>query len=359
MRTSRSKVFGELLDQVREEGLDATVAPADRPRRKAVLGARQNDIGAVVSGKNRMVRRIDHPPARIRPWPGHNRDYDRLSPERCADLIEGFKRAGQQFPVIVRALPDDDPGRDDHDYEFVCGARRHWTAAYLQRDLVIEVRELDDRAAFLLQDIENRDREDVSDLERARDYRRALPLFFDNSRSRMAGELEIDPGNFSRLLALADLPSEIIDAYADERELVVHHGTFYLKALKDGAVRKRVIAAARALHDQPVDGKRVIAELRNAAADVGVTKPKPLMKGRAGALAWKRSGQGVCSVTFDAVRTDESHLEQLRTDFEAVLRALSAKAGDGDGSRRSTGRGRPSTSEATLPSTGAGPDPGL
>ena len=338
MRTIRSKAFGELLDQVREEGSDTTAPPATRSRRKAVLGARQNDIGTVVSGKNRMVRRIDHSPARIRPWSGHNRDYDRLSPERCADLVEGFKRAGQQFPVIVRALDEDDPERTDYDYEFVCGARRHWTAAYLQRDLVIEVRELDDRAAFLLQDIENRDREDVSDLERARDYRRALPLFFDNNRSRMAGELEIDPGNFSRLLALADLPSEIVDAYADERELVVHHGTFYLKALKDAAVRKRVIAAARALHTEPVDGKRVIAELRRAAANVRVTKPAPLMKGRAGALAWKRSGQGVCSVTFDVLRTDELRIEELRADFEAVLQALSSNAAGKTGTRPSSDR---------------------
>lgn len=333
MRTTRSKVFGELLDKVREDGAEAASAPAARPRRKAVLGARQNDIGAVVSGKNRMVRRIEHPPSRIRPWSGHNRDYERLSPERCADLVEGFKRAGQQFPVIVRELPTDDPGRADHDYEFVCGARRHWTAAYLQRDLIVEVRELDDRAAFLLQDIENRDREDVSDLERARDYRRALPLFFGDSRSRMAGELEIDPGNFSRLLALADLPPEIVQAYADERELVVHHGTFYLKALKDAGTRKRLLGAARALHGRGIDGRRVIAELRNAVANVRTAKPKPLMKGRTGALAWKRSSQGVCSVSFDAARPGALSVDALKADFAAVLAALAAGGTDTPASR--------------------------
>ena len=38
-------------------------------------------------------------------WAGHNRAYDLLTPENCADLIEGMKAQGQQeFPAIVRRL---------------------------------------------------------------------------------------------------------------------------------------------------------------------------------------------------------------------------------------------------------------
>jgi hypothetical protein len=61
------------------------------------------------------------------------------------------------------------------EYEVICGARRHWTVAWLRANnyrqfrFLVEVRELSDEEAFRLSDIENRDREDISDYERAID----------------------------------------------------------------------------------------------------------------------------------------------------------------------------------------------
>ena len=60
--------------------------------------------------------------------------------------------------------------------EVICGARRHWTITWLRANnyprfrYLIEERELTDEEAFRLADIENRDREDISDYERAVDY---------------------------------------------------------------------------------------------------------------------------------------------------------------------------------------------
>lgn len=320
MKAKAKTRFEALKDTALNTDKGAESAP--RARRTSVLAKRQADVGAVASGKLKTIRLLEHDPARIRAWHGHNRDYEALSEKRCKDLIDGFKRAGQQFPAIVRIVNDS----DQFDYEFVCGARRHWTAGHLERDLMIEVRELDDRDAFLLQDIENRDREDVSDLERARDYHRALPQFFEGNVSRMAEQLQIDRGNFTRLLQMVDLPVVVVAAYADERELVVHHGAMYTKMLKDPDSRKRVMAAAKAFKDKPAEGKNVVAALKAAAtgaSNKAQAKPELFSEG---SLSAKTKPSGQCEIKFALPQSsDAASRKALEADFARLLDALSIK----------------------------------
>src|SRR3546814_8245765 len=71
----------------------------------------------------------------------------------------------------------------DYDFEVICGARRHWSISWLRSHnypdfrFLVDIRELSDEEAFRIADIENRAREDLSDLERARDYLRALDAY--------------------------------------------------------------------------------------------------------------------------------------------------------------------------------------
>ena len=148
------------------------------PKVTQTLIQRETALSNIASGKRRDIQLFLVKPDKVRMWSEHNRDYSLLNPQRCADLIEGFRRAGkQEFPAIVRRLSGDEA----YDYELICGARRHWTANYLGWDLLIEVRDLNDRQAFTLQDLENRDREDISDYERALDYKKALARYFAQS----------------------------------------------------------------------------------------------------------------------------------------------------------------------------------
>lgn len=307
----------------------AEAAPEPRPTAPAksgVIGRRRNAIGAVASGRAKMVTVVHHPPARIRPWAGHNRDYQALDAKNCADLIAGFERAGQQIPAIVRRVK----GEGDVDFELVVGARRHWTAAYLGRDLLVEVRELDDRQAFVLQDLENRDRVDVSDHERAVDYRGALERHFGGSRQEMARFLRIDPGNFSRLLQLAELPEPIVAAYADRHELKVHHGAIYRKLLETPESRRRVLERARALRGRGLGGKQVLAELKRAVAGGGKTTAHSSRGGeRFGALELARrvgARRAVVNVTLPET-FDAMSIEGLKEDFTKLLASLGGKSG--------------------------------
>lgn len=285
---------------------------------------RTNTLNQIASGAKRTVQHLMHAPNRIRLWSGHNRDYQLLSVERCADLIEGFTRTGsQEFPAIVRKVSDD----DDFDFEVVCGARRHWTANHLSWPLLVEVRELDDRQAFILQDLENRDREDVSDYERAVDYKKALPRYFENSRSAMAKFLEIDKGNFHRLLELADLPKPVVEAYGDLRELKVHHGTAYRKLIADPAVKRRLLDRAKNLKGQGLIGAKVFSTLKDAARSSRGSTIKPRSIQKHGTIeAVRQPGTERLALTIavgaDPSKITEADIETLRVDFESVLADL-------------------------------------
>lgn len=321
MRAKSSKRFEELKQKAL--GGDQAAETAKPVRRPSVLGKRQEAVAAVASGKVRNVKVFGHDPSRIRPWAGHNRDYGALSAARCSDLIEGFRRADQQFPAIVRAVTDS----EEFDFEFICGARRHWTASYLQRDLLVEVRNLDDRDAFLLQDIENRDREDISDYERASDYSKALPVYFNGNKAHMAEQLQIDAGNFNRLLALVDLPKDIVDAYADIRDLVVHHGTLYTKYLQDPLSRKRVLVAAKKLHGTGASGKLVMSRLRQAATNTQQAGSSEIDdSARKGSLLIKRGRAGQYTMKFEIPKTDhKKSFEEIKREFLAAMDDLEAE----------------------------------
>ena len=287
--------------------------------RRSPLVSRENTLGRVSSGKQRVVHIQMHDPARVRMWHGHNRDYNSLSESRCRDLIESFKRVGrQEFPAIVRKITDS----PDHDFELICGARRHWTASFLSWDLLVEVRDLTDKQAFILQDIENRDREDISDYERALDYRAALPLYFENNQSQMAQFLEIDKSNFGKLLELTSLPKAIVSAYEDMRELKTHHGTVYRQLLADNAAKKRVLERAQAITEEPLPGRQVLAELKKAAAGKGLDRRSQQKK--FGSLTLVReSAQGKLAIDCQLPKEiNDKSLKILREDFESLLKSI-------------------------------------
>lgn len=155
-------------------------------------------------------------------WAGHNREYGLLSEQRCSDLIESIKTQGrQEIPAIVRRVAGD----PDYDFEVICGARRHWTISslrshnYPEFKFLIDAREIGDQEALRLADIENRARDDLTDLERARDYLRALDAYYDWRQKTMAERLKVSESWLTRYLDLARLPTELTRAFMKPQEL--------------------------------------------------------------------------------------------------------------------------------------------
>ena len=327
MTRRHDTVYEDVLRDLDDEATPGTRAQARFIRRSAALSEQ---------GERRetVLRLVD--PARCRMWGRHNRDYARLTAESCADLIEGIKaQNGQEFPAIVRRLPEDEA----HEWEVICGARRHFAVSWLrannypQFQYLIEERELTDEEAFRLADIENRDREDISDYERAKDYAAAIELYYGGQQKKMAERLEVSAPWLSRYLQLARLPDEIVAAFASPHELRELHARELRPLLAQEDSRERVLETARTIARERAGGlagnsaggaggpsaAQVMARLRQAGKP---PRPKKALgtvyrrgPGEQG-ITVKKAGKTV-KMEFSAELSEAS----LRAAFESYLAA--------------------------------------
>ena len=260
MTKKHSAVFDDVLSDLTEE--------TSEPRAGARFLSRQARVSDRLSGETveKTLRWID--PAEARMWDRHNRAYDLLTEDNCRDLIDGIRAQGQQeFPAIVRRT-----GEEGTPYEVICGARRHFAISWLRANTypqfkyLIEVRDLTDEEAFRLSDIENRDRDDISDYERAKDYLGALDAYYGGSQKEMAARLEVSPTWLSRYLQLARLPAEVVGAFSSIRDLKEVHARQLKPHLGRPAEAERIRDAARALAGQGLEAGEVMRRLRAAVA---------------------------------------------------------------------------------------------
>jgi ParB family chromosome partitioning protein len=329
--SSKNRTFAAgLLD-----ALDEAAPQPEVPTRLGigVLAGRENRMSKLASGAvvARAVEQVD--PARCRLWSEHNRDYDKLDEARCADLIESFKAQGrQEVPAIVRRVR----GVEDIDFEVICGARRHWTVSWLRAHnyadfrFLVEVRDLTDEEAFRLSDLENRAREDLSDVERARDYLRALARHYDGSQKDMAERLKVSTAWLSRYLDLARLPAELVAAFPDPHQLKIKHVTQLKPLLKPADRAARVLLEAKALAQAGGQGRALkpqdVIRALTAAADAPKRSGFPKRSGWRGEVITSSAGAPVLRI--DGRKRKELSVTLLlaggasRGDADAALRAL-------------------------------------
>lgn len=229
---------------------------------------RSNALADSGTREEKVLRWVD--PATCVMWERHNRAYELLTEANCRELIDSIRAQGQQeFPAIVRRRSG-----EGADYEVICGARRHFAISWLRANnypqfrYLVEVRDLTDEEAFRLADIENRDRADLSDYERARDYARALDLYYGGKQKAMAARLEVSEAWLSRYLYLARLPEVVVRAWPQITDLKELHARILRPLLSDAG--DRVLAEAGA----------IAAEQDRARAGQGAFIPVPRVLSR-------------------------------------------------------------------------------
>lgn len=284
--SSKNKGFVDNLLSAVEDAPTASDRAGERNSRLGVgvFGNRSNRLADLATGSvvNNPQELVD--PARCRLWEHHNRDYAALTYESCSDVIEPMIAQGkQEIPAIVRRVHDD----PEHDFEVISGARRHWSVSWLRSNnypdfrYLVEIRNLTDEQAFRLSDIENRARKDLSDLERARDYLRAVDLYYGGSQKEMAKRINQSESWLSRYLDLARFHPDLIDAFPDRFELKISHVGQLKPLLKGDGSRAAVLEEARRLkaardageEGQPTTVPEVL-RLLTAAAGRETEKPK-------------------------------------------------------------------------------------
>lgn len=325
MTKKHNAVFDDVLS-----GLVDPTQTADRAsdRGSKRLLKRRTALGEKISGEvqEKTLRFVD--PATCRMWDRHNRDYGLLNEDNCADLIDGLKAQGQQeFAAIVRSI--DGP----QEYEVICGARRHWAISWLRENnypqfkYLIEVRDLTDEEAFRLADIENRDREDISDYERAVDYAQAIKLYYGGRQKAMAERLEVSEAWLSRYLNLSRLPEQVVRAFADKTQIRELHARNLKPLLADPKQRPLLIACADRLANSqhearggqgaPIEPQKVVAALKaSVAAPRSKRAQSKVYTGSAGNIAIKatRKGRSIILELPDTITKTEA-----AQAFEAFL----------------------------------------
>lgn len=271
MTRKHDEIFDDVLS-----GLGKAVPGSGAAARENRFLKRSNALGERLSGTREEKTLLWVDPGECRMWEGHNRDYALLNEETCRDLIDGIRAQGrQEFPAIVRRI---DPPEGDLRYEVVCGARRHfavnWLRAngYRQFRYLIEIRALTDEEAFRLADIENRDRDDISDYERARDYARAIDAYYGGRQRRMAERLEVSEAWLSRYLNLARLPHPVVDAFPTIRDIRELHARRLKPLLAEAGMRRRLLAEARTIAAEQGRARNGQGEILGAAQVVARLK---------------------------------------------------------------------------------------
>ncbi|HEY6869140.1 MAG TPA: ParB/RepB/Spo0J family partition protein [Novosphingobium sp.] len=349
MARKQSDYLAALLAEDAEAAPSPSAAPSpaaaplpERSRGSALLG-RENALARVASGEVRQVTQLLLDPARVRVWPGNARSYGHLTEESCRELIDSIiAEGGQKVPAVVRRIEGD----PDHDYEVIAGTRRHWSIAWLRAhsypdmQFVAQVAQLDDEAAFRLADLENRARKDVSDLERARNYARALVDHYGDHQGRMAERLRLSKGWLSKMLKVAQLPDGVIAAFASPAEVQLKPAYPLAQAFDDKARAATILGEARKLAAEQAEARRrgygavpapdVIKRL--LAAGPARNSPSPLViagaHGRPAVTVRSAGRQGVTLQLHAGHGLDQSDL------IERVRSALAQLDSEGRGLQR-------------------------
>ena len=87
-------------------------------------------------------------------------------------------------------------------------------------------------------------------MSRALDYRTAVEDFYNGVARRMAERMEVTEQWLSRFLELAKLPSVIVEAFGDIREIRENHARIVKPLLNDDQARPKVMAAAKLLSSE-------------------------------------------------------------------------------------------------------------
>jgi len=215
-----------------------------------------------------MAATVPVDPCRCRVWHLHERLEEDLSLEGCHDEIHSFREHGQLIPAIGRPLRDD----SRYDVELICGARRLFVARHLGVMLNVELRELSDREAIIVMDMENRQRRDLSPYERGLSFATWLRGKYFQSQEEIANALGIAPSVVSKLLKLARLPTVVVGAFQNPTEIRESWGVRLAEILEDPQRRRSAIRAARAIVAKPSNlGPQDV--YRRLLASAAVTAP--------------------------------------------------------------------------------------
>ena len=252
-------------------------------------------------------------------WANRHRDSFK-TPEFEALKAEIQDAGGNVQPIKVR--PRNEVQAGEPHYEVVFGHRRHQACLELGLPVLAVVEPLSDEALFTQMERENRLRAGLSAYEQGAMYLRALNEGLFPSRRKLAEAIGRSVSDVVRAMQIAELPGEVITAFATPNEIQFRWATTLSAALAHD--KAAVLSAAAQCRDSGRPAGQVhelLTACLPADGDRRSTAPKrslDLGNGRQAALHTDGAGNTVLKMTPGMLPAEKWDA------FEKVLRKFFA-----------------------------------
>ena len=260
----------DLIAELKQEGIE-TINEGSIPRNNPIITADSSEKHEQEASKKSY--KIAYLKAdNISPWKLANRLY--FDSASNIELENSIKLQGQKIPAIVRKKFDG--------YELICGARRLKACQSLGIDLLAAIIDVNDKEAALIMDVENREREDITPYERGVDYKKWITNGIYKNQKEIVQEIGIKKSILSQFIALADLDTDVVDAFPDKKDITLKGGYALKRALEGNpGVKNKVIDLIKQknslrsilkkiqnVEDEPSNSKNVIKKIRNSSGSI-------------------------------------------------------------------------------------------
>lgn len=214
------------------------------PATSRTLNQDKNNHSEAVRGTEFLVD-----PSDCRPWKFHNRDSIWMSVDKCQDLISSIRKNGQKVPIFARKIEND---RDGKHWEIIAGRRRWFACNHLGIKIRVKATDANDRECAILMNLENKDRNDISEFEDAISFKQQLEANLFDSQDEMAMALDLKKSKLSKMLSAAKIVDykEIIDLFKDITLLKINPVYSLVLLLEKNSTNKElIINKAKHLHE--------------------------------------------------------------------------------------------------------------
>src|SRR6201996_6307837 len=183
-----------------------------------------------------LVLRLD--PKRVRATEfinRHERGFLESDP-KFIELKDSLRANGQEQPIRVRAVTNDPTA----DFEIVSGHRRHRAALALDAEIeggfpllaLLDGKAAESRDLVLKMYRENEERADLSAFEKGAMFRQWLLSGVFAEQGHLAAAIGVSDATVTKYLQIAELPSSVVAAFSDPRDIAVRWSHHLGKALK-------------------------------------------------------------------------------------------------------------------------------
>jgi ParB family chromosome partitioning protein len=217
-----------------------------------------------------LVLRLD--PKRVRATKFINRDERAFleSDKKFIELKESLRANKQEHPIRVRPLRDDPAA----DFEIVSGHRRHRACLALDAEIeggfpllaLLDAKASESRDLVLKMYRENEERADLSAFEKGSMFRQWLASSLFPEQADLAAAIGVSDATVTKYLQIAELPSSVLAAFEDPRDIAVRWSHDLTKSLKTNPAKVEE-AAQRLANTSPRPAAGAVARELIASGD--------------------------------------------------------------------------------------------